>query len=216
MTYIRLGHGLSRLHPNLHNGPGLRLCIWTQGCVHRCTQQCLNPHYLDPEGGFRYRTEEVVAAILEVAKTAPRLEGITVLGGEPFEQPSPVADICQATRATGLSTMVYSGHTLTHLRRQADSKIDRLLDATDLLVDGPFLPELRDERLAWRGSTNQRLNCLTERYEEASLAAAFVRQGKGFSVVINGDGISLSGFQSREIAKLAEDFVDETTSSNLL
>lgn len=194
---IRLGHDLASLQPTLHNGPGWRLNLWTQGCRHRCTDQCINPHFLDPTAGFLFPVVEVIEAVRFIRETSPvKVEGITVLGGEPFEQAGAIAEILTALRGDGLSTMVYSGHTLEYLRCQADVGIQRLLEVSDILVDGPYLPHRADERLAWRGSANQRLLCLTSRYRPEQLEQAFTEQGKGFSILVLGGRISVSGLQS--------------------
>jgi anaerobic ribonucleoside-triphosphate reductase activating protein len=129
---------------------------------------------------------------------------VTVLGGEPFEQADAVADLLERLRRDGLSTMVYSGHTWESLKRSPQPGIARLLATVDLLVDGPFLPEFYEETLAWRGSSNQRLLCLTDRYEERTLAEAYSRQKKGFSIQIGNGSISLSGLQSEGTARAAE------------
>src|SRR5947207_10508946 len=89
--YIRLAHRLAMLRPTLHNGPGWRVGLWTQGCVHRCTKDCLNPDFLDPSGGFLFLVDDAIAEVLAAVREAPQpVEGITVLGGEPFEQAAAV------------------------------------------------------------------------------------------------------------------------------
>ncbi len=194
---LRLGHSLDALRPTLHNGPGWRVSFWVQGCVHRCTERCLNPHFLDPAGGLSYSVVEVGLAIKTAAEAASMaVEGITVLGGEPFEQAGPLAAMLEPLRAGGLSTMVYTGHTLEALRRRRELDVDALLEVTDLLVDGPFLPHLYGEDLAWRGSSNQRLLCLSRRYTRRSLEVAYARQGKGFSILVGDGRVVASGFQS--------------------
>ena len=194
---LRLGDSLQSIRSTLHNGPGWRVAIWVQGCVHRCTTQCLNPHFLDPKQGTEYPVETVAAAMQDAARSgiAPA-EGVTILGGEPFEQPAALAELLALLRPAGLSAMVYSGHTHEALMAMRRPDVDALLRQTDILADGPFVAELYDERLAWRGSSNQRLLCLTDRYTPAQLDAAFARQGKGFSFQIGGGQFSISGLQT--------------------
>jgi anaerobic ribonucleoside-triphosphate reductase activating protein len=160
---------------------------------------------LDPRGGHEYKVDDVVNALRAViGGLCPHVEGLTVLGGEPFEQPEAVARVITPLREAGLSTMVYSGHTLTRLRATDDPHIQKLLSVVDLLVDGPFLPDLYSETLAWRGSTNQRIQCLTSRYTPAMLERAFAEQGKGFSIQVAPHRISVSGLQSRPAAEVVE------------
>ncbi|MBF2052017.1 MAG: radical SAM protein [Candidatus Sericytochromatia bacterium] len=198
-THLRLGHPLQHLEPSLHNGPGWRVALWTQGCRHRCTRHCLNPHYLNPKAGHNYPVSAVLSALRQSIQAAARpVEGLSILGGEPFEQAAALAEVLAPLQAEGLSTMVYSGHTHDWLLQQADPGIAALLAVTDLLVDGPFLPEAYAENLAWRGSSNQRLLCLSPRYTPAALAEAHARQGKAFSIRLGPSSYAIAGFQRPE------------------
>ena len=168
-----------------------------QGCSLRCTQDCLNPHFLDETGGFAHSAEEIALAIQQIATQASvPVEGITMLGGEPTDQARGVAALFAAVRSFGMSTMLYSGLTYRALKTR---NLGNLLALTDVLVDGPFIAKLYDERLNWRGSSNQHVRCLTDRYSQTSLNAAFQRQGKSISIRLGADGsISMSGLQSLE------------------
>jgi anaerobic ribonucleoside-triphosphate reductase activating protein len=214
---LRLGHRLEDLRPTLHNGPGWRIGIWVQGCRLRCTDRCLNPHLLGA-GGLAVRWEDAAEAILRAATRAPvAAEGITVLGGEPTEQAAALVPVLAKVRAEGLSTMVYTGHTLEGLREscRGDNRIAELLDLTDLLVDGPFEKENYSETLAWRGSTNQRLLRLTDRYSESDLFEAFARQRKAYSIAVDARGrLSVSGLQERTGAGRMEDLLSTRSTSS--
>ena len=206
---LRLGHELWSLRPVLHNGPGWRVPIWVQGCSIRCTTVCLNPHFLEAKGGFRYRVDEVAVRIEQLVNQAGvSIEGITVLGGEPTDQAAPVAWLFRAAKALGLSTMLYSGATLDQLRGRACVDIDQLLAATDLLIDGPFLPREFDKDLVWRGSRNQRILRISDRYHEDDVERALLAQGRSFSIVLSADGrLSVSGLQTRMGARVIERYV---------
>ena len=198
MSKLRLGHDLDSLRATLQNGPGYRICIWVQGCVHRCTSDCLNPHFLDPSGGFSFLVSEAADAIRECSSVAiTNVSGITVLGGEPFEQPEALAELLQSLRVSGLNTMVYSGHTYENLLQQDNPGITSLLDETDVLVDGPFLPNLYEDALAWRGSRNQQIHCLSSEYDQERLNDAYKKQGKGFSIVANAKETWITGLQKK-------------------
>lgn len=201
-TQLYLGHPLASVRASLHNGPGWRLSFWFQGCSLRCTRRCLNPGLLAPPRGAAVAIEDV-AAVLD-ARTAPHpVEGITVLGGEPSDQPQGLAALLVEARARGLSTMVYTGHVLESLPPVPGA--DEWLPHVDLLVDGPFVEEAYDETLAWRGSRNQRLHCLSSRYDDALLALSYARQKKGWSLRVGADGlISVSGLQERAAAARIE------------
>ena len=160
---------------------------------------------LDPSGGYEVAISDVVAALLQTARNEGRpVEGVTLLGGEPTEQADSAAELFERLQGEGWSTMLYSGYTIEALRRRGPA-MARLLAATDLLVDGPFLPERYREDLAWRGSANQRIHCLTKRFSAAALEVAFREQGKGFSLDFRADGsVAASGLQRRDAAEEME------------
>jgi anaerobic ribonucleoside-triphosphate reductase activating protein len=143
-------------------GPGLRFALWVQGCALRCPG-CCNPEMFAFERGTAMTVEALAARVL----ATPGLEGISLLGGEPFSQPGPAADLCERVRAAGLSVMVFSGFTLAELKAQARPEVERLLATLDLLVDGRFQQDQPETHRRWIGSRNQVMHFLTSRYSPA-------------------------------------------------
>lgn len=143
-------------------GPGLRFALWFQGCPLRCPG-CCNPEYLSFDGGQESTVGEVVARI-EQSKAETGIEGITLLGGEPFAHAAPAAALARAAHDRDLGVMVFTGFTLEDLRANPDPSVAALLAETDLLVDGPYLRDQPDSARRWIGSTNQRIHFLTGRY----------------------------------------------------
>ena len=138
-------------------GPGTRSALWVQGCTIRCPG-CFNPHLWGARGGRTTTPERVLASIpLDV-------EGLTLLGGEPFEQPEPLAELARLVQARGQTVMTFTGYELDDLRSAGDSAVAALLEHTDLLVDGRFEVDRLDTARPWVGSTNQRFHALTARY----------------------------------------------------
>ena len=137
-------------------GPGLRYIIWTQGCPFRC-DGCVTP-------SSRPRTHDKLVRIDELADDIlcrPYIEGITISGGEPFIQAGVLADfldIVQGKRPE-LTVITYTGFLLETLMGK-DEK--RLLNHVDLLIDGPYVRKLNDNK-GIRGASNQRLHFLTSR-----------------------------------------------------
>lgn len=198
---LRLGMPVSRIVVAHHNGPGLRAILWVQGCSLLCTKRCLNPHLLAAAGGFETAAAELLERLFDLQRNYDELEGITILGGEPFDQASALAGVLSAVRPRGLSTMVYTGHVFEELAGSAASGVDALLAATDVLVDGPFLDRLNDETLIWRGSANQRLLTLTDRYTRYDLEAAMARQRRAMYVsAAPHAAVVVAGPQTREAA----------------
>lgn len=136
------------------DGPGLRFVIFTQGCPHHCAG-CHNPGTWDFDAGQETDTEEILSQVRETGL----IRGGTISGGEPFEQAAACALLAEGIKAMGLDIVTYTGYTFEELQARASGEPDvrRLLEATDLLVDGPYLEEERDWELPFRGSRNQRL-----------------------------------------------------------
>jgi len=145
-------------------GPGARFALWVQGCRIRCAG-CCNPQFFAARGGERVTT----GALLERLRAAEQgLEGVTFLGGEPFDQADALAELAAGARALGLSVMTFTGYRLEDLRARRHRGVSALLAATDLLVDGPY-DQTRPESLRrWVGSTNQRFHFLSGRYAPGS------------------------------------------------
>ena len=150
------------------DGPGLRYVVFTQGCPHHC-KGCHNPQTHSFEGGFLLSAEAALSQLQE----NPLLSGITLSGGEPFEQAEALCALAKGVKAQGKNVMTYTGYVFEALLARNDPWINRLLDLTDILVDGPYKEELRDLELQFRGSANQRL---LDRAERKRLAAEFYRR----------------------------------------
>jgi anaerobic ribonucleoside-triphosphate reductase activating protein len=86
-------------------GPGNRACLWVQGCPIRCPG-CFNPSTWSKSGGYDVTVEELEARILD----ASNIEGVTFLGGEPFEQAEALSDLGYRVRQVGLSVMTFTGY----------------------------------------------------------------------------------------------------------
>ena len=134
------------------DGPGLRLTIFTQGCLHHCPG-CHNPQTHDPEGGSWADTDDILAAAAE----NPLLDGITLSGGDPFLQPVPCLALAEGAHKIGLNVWTYTGYTWEALWEENAPEKIALLKETDVLVDGPFLLAERSLELRFCGSRNQRL-----------------------------------------------------------
>ncbi|MEO6771787.1 MAG: 4Fe-4S single cluster domain-containing protein [Kofleriaceae bacterium] len=140
-------------------GPGRRFAVWLQGCSIRCPG-CCNPEMFDERRGEPISPAELAARI------PATVEGVTLLGGEPFEQASDAAELVRLAKARGLTCMVFSGYTIAELRAREGSAA--LLAQVDLLVDGRYdrdRPEPKPpEGRRWIGSANQTMHYLTSAY----------------------------------------------------
>jgi anaerobic ribonucleoside-triphosphate reductase activating protein len=92
------------------------------------------------------------------------VDGLTISGGEPMDQSSALVQLIDAVRrSSDLGVVCYTGFTLEALLREGSPDRFQLLRRIDLLIDGPYVERLHTP-LLWRGSSNQRLLALTERY----------------------------------------------------
>lgn len=144
---------ISRVHfPVTTLGPGLRLGIWLQGCSIRCPG-CISADTWATGRG-------VVGLSHLMARLEPRLEnadGVTISGGEPFDQPEALHALLTALRSrTAADILVYSGHSFETI----SPLLNGMPGLIDALISDPYFAD-GSQTLALRGSDNQRLHCLT-------------------------------------------------------
>ena len=133
------------------DGPGIRFVIFTQGCPHKCVG-CHNPQTHDFNMG-RYENIDKLAQKID---ENPLLSGITLSGGEPFLQSLELVQLIEKIKNKNLNVITYTGYTYEELIQSKNKNVLDLLNKTDILIDGKFVLELKDENLMFRGSSNQR------------------------------------------------------------
>ncbi|MEO8840726.1 MAG: 4Fe-4S single cluster domain-containing protein [Kofleriaceae bacterium] len=171
-------------------GPGHRFAVWLQGCSIRCPG-CCNPEMFDQRRGEAMTAAELAAKIPE------SVEGVTLLGGEPFEQAGEAAEFVRLAKARGLTCMVFSGYTIDELQARDDSA--QLLDQVDVLVDGRYdrdRPEpTPPEGRRWIGSANQVMHYLTAAY---SADDPRMREANTIEIRISPQGLLVNGWPSAD------------------
>jgi anaerobic ribonucleoside-triphosphate reductase activating protein len=146
------------------NGPGNRAVFWFQGCSFRCPG-CFNPATHSHAPRLLVPVSELLDRIEQSQST---LEGITVSGGEPLEQPESLLHLVRGVRErTLLSVVLFSG--LARERIQEVSLAQEILASVDVLIAGPFIRELRTGKNL-RGSSNQEVHLLSNRYDALQIA----------------------------------------------
>jgi len=157
------------------DGPGIRAVLFMQGCKNACPN-CHNPESWDIHGGEEISTKDAIKkiknavkgvgksalspAVPRANKKAPnkgKVQGVTFSGGEPFLQARELVLVAEAVKKWGLNITTYTGYTYEELIASDDEGINKLLRLTDYLIDGPYIHELRDIGLKFRGSANQRI-----------------------------------------------------------
>ncbi len=144
------------------NGPGVRVSLFVSGCTHYC-KGCFNSEAWDFCYGNPY-TEDVEEEILE-ALAPSYIRGLSVLGGEPFEEANRqgVLGLLRKTkeRFPQKTIWCYTGYDyekdLLCWIAEGREEVAQMLSCIDVLVDGEFVEELKNLRLPFRGSENQRL-----------------------------------------------------------
>ena len=133
------------------DGPGLRASIYLAGCYHRCPG-CHNPQSWDMNGGKEMEVDEIVEILKQSGHTK-----FTITGGDPFYQPMGLLELVVRIRKEipGSNIWCYTGFLFEDLLDREEMVL--ILENIDVQVDGPFIQELRDETLMYRGSSNQRI-----------------------------------------------------------
>ena len=139
------------VNDSIVDGPGLRFALFVQGCSHHCPG-CHNPQSHDPSGGQWMSA----AQLWQNMQKNPLLRGVTLTGGEPFEQAAALVPLARLVRESGLELAAYSGYTFEQLSAGSTEQRE-LLSLCHVLVDGPYIESQRSLMLWFRGSRNQRI-----------------------------------------------------------
>ena len=145
------------INQTIAEGPGTRCCVCLQGCSIHC-EGCFAKDTWD----FSDRLLMAPAGI--IGQMHPTEEGITVCGGEPFDQKKELAELLCLAWEKGLSTVLYTGYTYESLTNSHDENVATILSHTDILMDGPFVLSQLSTENPLIGSSNQRIRFLTKRY----------------------------------------------------
>lgn len=153
------------------NGPGVRVSLFVSGCTHRC-KGCFNEEAWDFGYGEKF-TQKQEEKILEALKP-DYIKGFSLLGGEPFEPKNQEVLVNLLERIKKeypqKDIWCYSGYDFEKdllSGRLCDFSItDRMLSCIDILVDGKFIEELKNLKLRFKGSENQRIIDVKKSREE--------------------------------------------------
>lgn len=166
-------------------GPNIRYCIWVQGCSRHC-KGCQAVHTWSHSGGILYDIKNIMKDI----SIQKNIEGVTFLGGEPFEQADALGEIAEFCHEKNLGVLCFTGDLLENLRQNPMN--NKLIENTDLLIDGAFEIDNLDYSRPWCGSKNQRYHFLTDRYNEEILLKyqnkVEINISKNGTIFLNGMG----------------------------
>ncbi len=165
--------------------PGKQFVIWVQGCGLHC-RGCWNTEMWDFEPKHLIEIDKLVEQI----DNTPELDGVTILGGEPFDQLEPVFQLSLIIKERGLGLTIYTGYEIDELTNPIQKKI---LQHTDLIHTGRYIQSKRNIDLQWTGCENKKTIFLTDFYQQKIDNANYCE------IQINAEGeITLLGFPENE------------------
>ena len=141
-------------YESLVNGPGIRRVFFAQGCRHNC-EGCFNPDTHDFNGGEEKNMDELIEDVLE----NPMIKGVTFSGGDPLEQADKFAYMAKKFKKNGLNIWSFTGYTFEYILNHMNEKkeLKDFISNIDVLVDGKFVENKKEDGIRFRGSTNQRI-----------------------------------------------------------
>jgi anaerobic ribonucleoside-triphosphate reductase activating protein len=144
--------------------PGVSVTLFTQGCPHHC-KGCHNPETWDFNGGKEF-TPKALEEIVEALTANNITRSFCVMGGEPLcEENLFLTNLVVShirEKVPGVKIYVWTGFLYEDLLKKSNPHLQKILELTDVLIDGPYIEELRDITLPMRGSSNQRVINLTK------------------------------------------------------
>jgi len=184
---------ISRLHfPVTTLGPGRRIGIWFQGCSIQCPG-CISKDTWDPKLGWT-TVDSVVTAVQHWISDA---QGITISGGEPFDQPDALRALLQnLRRMSPIDVLVYSGYMFSELTGWLEANSGLI----DVLISGPY-QERSQQTLPLRGSDNQSLHFLTDLGRErfSSFDRTIQPEDRRFDIMFDDSGsVWIAGIPHRD------------------
>lgn len=143
---------------DISNGPGIRASIFVSGCRNNC-KGCFNKEAQDFDYGEKY-SENIEKRIFKILENE-HIQGLSILGGEPLDlknQEGVLALIVKVKEKYPKKDIwLWSGYTIENLISRENPITNKILEKIDYIVDGPFIEELKNPSLEFRGSSNQRI-----------------------------------------------------------
>ena len=174
-------------------GPYSRFAIWVQGCL-KCCPGCISKDSQPLDRGYEADTTDLAETIINTLK----IEGITISGGEPFLQSEALVDLVNKVKSKkDIGVIVYTGFDFKEIKQNELTKL------CDMIIDGTYIEELNDG-LSLRGSSNQNICLITERYAEEAKNLYGV-QGRKIELHFNKGKTTMVGIPDKNSLRLLED-----------
>jgi len=144
-------------------GPNSRFVIWVQGCSIHCNG-CWNKEM------WSFKTKNIITTtslFKQIEKEKKSIEGITILGGEPFDQYEELLSLLKQIRKIELSIIVYTGYSIEEITNKQETEV---LNYIDIIITNQFDENQKTEKGGLIGSSNQEIVFLTNRYSKNDLS----------------------------------------------
>ena len=155
------------------NGEGLRVSLFTSGCTIRCPG-CFNTKAWDFNAGKRFTTDTMVDILKHVFNDKINYSGLSLLGGEPLDNMEGLIPLLEEfnrmnkVKNADKNVWIWSGRDLDEILKD-EKKVDFLFKYCDTIVTGPFIEDLKDLTLKFRGSSNQKIYTIDKEYHTFTL-----------------------------------------------
>ncbi|WP_424357114.1 4Fe-4S cluster-binding domain-containing protein [Methanocella sp. MCL-LM] len=168
------------------NGPGRRVAIWVQGCTIGC-DSCYNKELQPHEPKYLVDPLHFADRLIQSARTYD-CEGITISGGEPFQQSVALSLLVRNVRLSGLSIVCFTGYPDHKIIKSTDVAVKELTSNIDVLICGSY-NNCRDHQYSWYDPTDKSIIFLTDRYSCTNF-----KDPVSFEYILNNNHIYRTGF----------------------
>ena len=184
------------LYPITTLGPGERLVIWTIGCSKHC-YKCSNPELWNKNPDKNIDVSELASITKQVINNQS-IDGITITGGDPFEQIEELNKLLALLQEITDDVLVYTGYTIEEAEKIIPkSEWENMMQHTSVLIDGAYVDDLNDNECVLRGSSNQNIIYLDETKKE--LYSEYLKEGRTIQNVFYNEKMISVGIHNREL-----------------
>jgi len=169
-------------------GPGKRTGLWTVGCHKHCLN-CISEDLQAFDERYQMSIPKIISKIKELNNDTPIR--MTISGGEPFEQEELLSLLKELKNLGCDDILVYSGWTFEQIK---DSSYNECLKYISVLIDGPYIENLNDDK-PLRGSSNQRIIFLDEKYKDEYLS--LLNHSRSYQLDKSEDGFDIIGIVNK-------------------
>ena len=189
---------VARILSPVHSlGPGNRVCLWTQGCSKQCPG-CIAPELQN--SGKRDVPEQLLAEIVRQAAENGNCTGLTISGGDPFEQAPALLSFLRLIRKSFSDILIYTGFTIDEiLSGETEQAGAEALQFIDVLIDGRYIAERNNPNCVMRGSDNQIIHYLTPSHR--AIYEEYMKQGRVLETFQHNGSVIITGIQNEEHTK---------------